>query len=220
MILETLKKATNVAKQFNVDSFIVESNFIRGINEERTSAIFTNISLPLECSIGINRIDVLLSRMLLADDLDLIIEADGTNASNLIFKNDKLNVEYRTANSNRITAPKSLQVKDLYQIMIDKNLHKVLNKSKSALRADNLTIICNDNKISYQLNDDLDKLIYNDGEATHIEDSLEDINFIYNYSIKSLLNAFAKCDDKIIITEKGMIHFIVDDIDVYLLPKK
>ena len=220
MILETLKNVTNVSKIFQVDSFIIEKNIIRGINEDRTSAIFTKVDLDIEYAIGVNRIDVLLSRITLADDLILEIIGNNDEANKLVFTNDKMSVEYRTGKISTITAPKSLQVSDLYEISIAKELSKFLSKCKSALKVDKLTIMCNDNKVSYKLSDDnSDNLVYSDGVAVSLNDS-DPINFVYDYSIKSLLNAFTKCDEKIIITEKGMIHFVMDDIDVYLLPLK
>jgi archaellin len=219
-MIETLKKVTNVAKIFQVDSFIIEKDIIRGINSERTSAIFTKVDLDISHSIGVNRIDVLLSRITLSDDLTLEIIGDTNEAQKLVFKNDKIEVEYRTGKISTIVAPKSLQVSDLYEISIAKELSKFLTKSKSAMKIDNMGILCNNNQVSHKLNDDNnDKLVYSDGEAISLNDS-EPVNFVYNYSIKSLLNAFSKCDEKIIITEKGMIHFIMDGIDVYLLPLK
>lgn len=216
--------AVHVAKLFSIESFIIEPNIIRGINEDRTAAILTECDIDIGCSaIGINRMDVLLSRLNLISG-DAIIECiskDDGEASKILISTDRLNLEYGCANTLAIKAPTSAKVKDLYEITIEESLVNVLKKGRTAMKTDVIMIMCDNNSVQYKLQDENnDKLLYNEGFAHNLVDD-EDINFVNRYPIKSILSAFTDCDaKKFYITERGMIKINTRGIDLYIPQKQ
>lgn len=216
--------ATSVAKLFGIEQFIVEPEVIRGISEDRTAAIFTPCDIEIGCAaIGINRIDILVSRLALGigNQIDCVSDGPLADASMLSIKSPKMKVEYRCAKTKSITAPKELKVADLYEVAFDDDLVKTINKGKTAMKADEIAILCSNNSVSYKIYDESnDKLLYEDGEAVNLVDD-EDINFTHVYPIKSIINAFTKSTEKRFwITGNGMLHIQVNEIDVYIPVKK
>jgi hypothetical protein len=222
--VSTILNATSIAKMFGIEQFIIEPHIIRGISDDRSAAIFTPCDIDIGCAaVGVNRIEILQNRLALSNgnSIDCISDGPLADASMLIIKSSKLNVEYRCAKIKGITAPKELKVADLYEISIDADLAGMINKGKSAMKAEELAIMCNDNRVSYKIYDDNnDKLVYDDSVAVNLT-SDDDINFTYVYPIKSIIQAFTKCtDNKFYITNNGMLHIQVSNIDVYIPIKK
>jgi|688.fasta_scaffold00062_50 hypothetical protein len=216
--------AVHVAKLFSIESFIIEPNIIRGINEDRTAAILTECDINIGCkSIGINRMDVLLSRLNLVSN-DAIIEchtkSEDMDADKISITTDRLNLEYSCANTLAIKAPTSAKVNDLFEVSIEESLVNILKKGRNAMKTDVIMIMCDNNSVQYKLQDENnDKLLYNEGFAYNLVDN-SDINFVYKYPIKSILSAFTDCDaKKFYITERGMIKINTKGIDLYI-PQK
>lgn len=232
MLLETqtidsILSSVLVAKQFDIESLIVSPNKISGMGENATAAIFTEMDNDIGCAgIGINRLDVIGSRIALIDpeelEVDCIFDYSDDEAKSLIFKSKKMKVGYRCANTKKIKAPASLEVRKLYQLTIPETLYDVLNKSKRAMKADEIVILSEDNNISYKILDgENDELLYSDGTAVNIQDEFQDVNFIIRYPITYFLKALKGCNSgEFFIMEKDMLHCVINGVGVYIPKKK
>jgi hypothetical protein len=232
MILDTktvdnLISSVAVAKQFGIESIIMYPDKVSGISDNATAAIFTLCDNDIGCaSIGINRLDVLGSRITLIEPEDLEVEcifdfSDG-DAKSLKFKSKKMKVGYRCANTKKIKPPSSLAVLPLYRFTISDKLYDILNKSKRAMKSDEIVIQSEDNEVSYKILDgDNDELLYSEGTAVNIQDETQDVNFIVRYPIAYILKAIQGSDTgEYFIMEKDLFHCVINGVGVYIPKKK
>jgi hypothetical protein len=232
MILDTqtvdnLISSVAVAKQFGIESFIMYPDKISGISDNTTAAIFTICENDIGCAaVGINRLDVLGSRITLIEPEDLEVDciydfSDG-EAKSLKFKSKKMKVSYRCANTKKIKPPSSLAVKPLYRIEITEKLYDVLNKSKRAMKSDEIVILSEDSEVTYKILDgDNDELLYSEGTAVNIEDEFQAVNFIIRYPIAYILKALQGSDTgNFFIMEKDLFHCVINGVGVYIPKKK
>lgn len=225
--VENLLSSVIVAKQFDIECIIATPERISGLSNDATTAIFTEFDNDIGCAgIGINRLELISSRIALIDpeelQVDCIFDYSDDEAKTLIFKSKKLKVSYRCAGTKKIKAPASLAVKKLYKIEIPEKLYDTLNKSKRAMKSDEIVIQSEDNNVSYKIMDgENDELLYSDGTAVNMQDDHQDVNFIIRYPISYILKAIKGCDtNEFYITEKDMLHCVIHGIGVYIPKKK
>ena len=217
-----IKNALLVSKQFGISVLKIDDNGIRGTDDDGTVALSSPMSLNIGGTVGINRIEFLLNRLNILDEPTVEINYDATNISESIsLYNKKTVIEYRTANANRFKVPSVPKDGDLYQISITEDLKNTLTKGKAAMKSDIITLLCNDNKLSYKIADETsDTLLYNAEYVVNMTDDEEPANFVNVYSIKALLYAFNSCDEVVGIDKKGILRFNINNSNIYLLPKK
>lgn len=223
-VVEKILATTKVAKIFGLESFIVNPHIIRGFKSDGTFAINTPCDLDIGCAgIGINRIDVLHGRLALVDEnvtLDCVFDTPESYARLLHIKSKKLNVEYRFAREEGIKCHKQFNVTDFYRVELTDELKKVLAKSKNAMKSEVVTIICDNGEVSFKIADENnDKMIYQ-GDTIGYLTNEENASFVYNYDIKLLLLAMANTSKNYFnVATRGILHFIIDDIDAFVINK-
>jgi hypothetical protein len=222
--VETILRATAIAKIFGIEQFIIEPHVIRGISGDKAAAIYTQCDIDIGCAaIGVNRIDLLMSRLALGIDnkIECIFDHESDDARMLSISSSKMRVEYRCAKVRTIQAPKELKVADLYRVDFSSELAPVINKAKTAMKAEDVSIMCSDNEVTYKIMDENnDKMLFEDGIADNIR-SADAVNFIHTYPIKAIYQGLLKSSNsQYYITEKGMLHIVVNGIDLYLPAKQ
>lgn len=214
------------AKLFEIESLIVEPHVIRGINSKSSSAIFTECTNNIGCvAAGINRFDVLGKRIMLVDpnesSIELEYDDEDDEASMIRIKSKKINIAHRCGAIRTIQAPKSLAVSPIYRIEFTDELYKSLSLAKNAMKTDEILILSEDGNVSYELNDQSDKLQYIDGTAVNIDDEFKDVNFIIKFPLKYVLHLINGVDENVFyIMEKDMMHGVVDGVGIYIPKKK
>jgi hypothetical protein len=226
MILEEetiniIKDALTVSKQFGLTVLKIDDNGIRGTDEDGKVALLSKIDLNVGGTIGINRIEFLLNRLNILKDPTVEIKYDSTNvATSISLYNSKTLIEYRTAHASRLKVPSVPKDGDLYQISITEDLKNTLTKGKSAMKSDIITLLCNDNRLSYKIADETsDTLLYDAEFVVNMSDDEQPANFVNIYSIKELLHAFNNCEEVVGIDKRGILRFNINNLNIYLLPK-
>jgi hypothetical protein len=217
-----IKDALIVSKQFGLTVLKIDDNGIRGTDEDGKVALLSQLDLHIGGTIGINRIEFLLNRLNILDNPTVKVNYDANNISESIsLYNKKTVIEYRTAKADRLKVPSVPKNGDLYQMSITDDLKNILTKGKSAMKSDIITLLCDDNRLSYKIADETsDTLLYNAEYVVNMVDDDEPANFVNVYSIKALLYAFNNCEDVFGIDKRGILRFNIHNFNIYLLPKK
>lgn len=216
-----IKNALLVSKQFEISVMKIDDNGIRGTDKDGKVALLAKLDLTIGGTIGINRIEFLLNRLTILDNPTVEVKFDANGISESIsLYNKKAVIEYRTAKADRLKVPSVPKDGDLYQISITDDLKNTLTKGKSAMKSDVITLLCNDNRLSYKIADETnDTLLYAAENVVNMSDDDEPANFVNVYSIKALLYAFNSCDEVVGIDKKGILRFTINNLNIYLLPK-
>jgi hypothetical protein len=88
------------------------------------------------------------------------------------------------------------------------------------MKSDIITLLCNDNRLSYKIADETsDTLLYDAEFVVNMSDDEQPANFVNIYSIKELLHAFNNCEEVVGIDKRGILRFNINNLNIYLLPK-
>lgn len=226
--IKQITQAVKTAKIFNIESFIIEPNIIRGIDEGRTVAIFDdNLSIDIDCSIGINRLDILSNRLTLfegfaGNTIECIIDNNTNEAQSLVIRIKKAKVEYKCAKIKAIKAPKEIQVPREYKMDIGDDVVNMIIKADTAMKAETINVICNDDIITYQFidaNNDMFEWESGNTMVNLINDNPS--NLSYRYPVKLVMLALKhNTSGNFYITYKGMLNTDVNGYNIYIPSKQ
>ena len=227
-LISYIENVVKTAKSVNIESVIIEPNMVRAIDEARTVVLFQNENVPEMPfgSIGLNRIDVFLSRLIIAksqDDftIDVVVDDDDDFARSLIMKGTKTKVDYRCANPSIIQAPRQINDNLVYKIELNSDAVSLLQAGQGAMGSEHVTISFGDDGVSFELkdiNNDVLKHTFADNAEILSEDVEE--SFSHRYPIKTLLALFKQNPDGYFeIGEKGILNIEVNDLNIFVLPQ-
>jgi len=227
---EQIKYIENVVKtgiSINIDNIIIEPEMVRAIDDARTVVLYQNTNVPeMEFgSIGLNRINVFLSRLDIAksrDDFtfDVIVNEEDEYARSIIMKGAGTRIDYRCANPATIQAPRQINDVLIYRIQLTPEAVMMLQRGQSAMGAEIASIVGNDG-VSFELTD-INNDVFKHVFAPDIEYLSEDVaeKFSHNYPVKTLLSLFKQNPEGYFeIGEKGILNIKVNDLDIYVLPQ-
>jgi hypothetical protein len=114
-----------------IESIIIENGYVRGINESRSYAIFSNQDVPeFPQKIGLSRLGALKQRLdLFVGNKDSVIEAKESERgeiSSLEISLGKNKVQFRCTSTMLIKAPKSISDPAAFKISMSKEELKML----------------------------------------------------------------------------------------------
>jgi hypothetical protein len=227
-IIHQIIQAVKTAKLFGIESFILEPNIIRGIDETRSVAIFdNNITFDINYSIGINRLDILVNRLTVFNSIenfsvDCIIDEKINEARSLVIKADRVKVEYKCARIKAIQAPKTIEDTRKYKLEISEDIANLFIKADSAMRAETMNISCNDDVVTYEFVDSNNDVFQYESTlkaVNLVNDNF--VNFRHKYSVKLIMLAIKHNNTgNFYITNKGMFNADVNGINVYIISKQ
>ena len=226
--IDTIIKAVKTARIFDVESFIIEPDRIRGMSESRSAFLYNGgLNIDIECAIGINRSDILVNRLTLFDGredrtIECKIDDRTGEAHSLIIKSNKVKAEYKCAKVKAIRAPKSIYVEKEYHLEIGEDAVNMIVKADAAMKAETLVIRCNDDVITYEFKDsNNDVFQYEAGNRMVNLINDQPANLSYCYPVKVILLALKHniCGN-FFITEKGMLATEVNGMTIYIPSKK
>lgn len=221
--------AVKTAKLVGIENIIIEPNAVRGVDETSSVVLLQTENVPAMSfqSIGLTRIDAFVSRYEIVRTLDnFAIEAimdDGdTYVKNLKMKGKKVKIEYRCSDPERIRAPQKLNGDYVASIELTGEAVHLLHKGQAAMSTDIVTVLCNqDGEVSFEMvdinNDVFKHVLANKVDILNGEDSL---SFAYRYPLKTILALFKQDSAATMcITERGILQFPVNGMNIHLLPK-
>jgi hypothetical protein len=222
-----IQTVVNTAVLIGIDNIIIEAGMVRAIDENKTVVIFQdeNVPTPLFGAIGLNRINVFTSRFDIIknrDDASIEVTVDDGRvfARSLIMRSKGIKVDYRCANPATIQAPRQINDTMKYRVPLTAEAVMLLQKGQSAMGADTVSIISNDNGVSFELAD-----INNDVFSHVFTQNVESLDngkttFAHRYPVKTLLSMFkSNAEGDFYVGGKGMLKFMVNGLDVYVIPQ-
>lgn len=143
----------------DIQSVIVEDNFVRGINESKTCVIISDFNVPkFPQKIGLSRLSSLKQRLdLFLNKSDIVIDAkesDRGEINSLDISAGKNKVQFRCTSSMLIKAPKFINDEAAVRVFVEKDeLKMILNAIKVMGGKKVLIAIKKDCSVSFQISD-------------------------------------------------------------------
>lgn len=226
--LAYIQNVINTAQLVGIDDVIIEPGRVRAIDENKTVLLFQDENVPEMTfgSIGLNRISTFLSRLDIARTqegfhVSSVIDSDNEFARSLTMKAKGIKVDYRCANPRTILAPKNVNDVLVCRINITPEAVYLLQKGQTAMGADVVSVISNDDGVTFELMDvNGDKFSHTfTHEVTKITDDA-DTTFVNKYPLKTVLSLFKhNPEGAFSIGRKGILNIVVNHLNVFVLPQ-
>lgn len=222
-----LEKVVTTARKIGVEDVIIEQGAVRAANEDRTIVIYHKAdvpSLPFD-SIGLSNTATFLSRLdIVKGEKDFAIEVTTHETKgyvkNMLLKAKGIKVDFRCANPDMIQAPKNVSSNLQCLVPLSADAVVLLAKAQAAMKADTVTIISNEDGVTFELYD------VNSDKFTHTFDvNVEslgggDTRFVHAYPLKVILPLFKEnSDSNFAIGEKGLMNIDSNGFDLYVVPQ-
>jgi len=228
-VVNFIQRAVKTAKLVGIEKIIIETDCVRAMDSDKTVVIneTNNIpQLPFD-SIGIGVIDLFLSRLEIAKtqknfSVDAKLDDQDNTVLALAMKATGTNIGFKCANPASIQAPKRVMDEMVRRVALPDEAVLLMQRGQSAMGADDITIISNDDGVSFEfvdVNNDIFKHTFAD-TAQPIGNSGADTRFAYRYPIKTLLSLFKQgADGNFEVGQKGILSISVNGFKVYVLPR-
>ncbi len=228
--LAYIQNVVETALLVHIDSVIIEPDKIRAVDDDRLVVIFQDHDVPVLPfrSIGLNRIDIFMSRYQIAKSCDNVeIEATLDDAKEfaraLTMKGKGVKIDYRCANPATIAAPKTLNDTVKYRITLTPEAVLLMSKGASAMKADEIEFVGDPvDGVSFKMEDiNKDTFVHTFASSYTLEGATGmPSKFAHRYPVKHLLTLFKQCPDgDFFLTSKGMIKVVVNKLDLYIPPR-
>jgi hypothetical protein len=233
-----VQNVVKTAQLVKIGNIIIEPDKVRAIDDEKSVVLFQDVDVPAMpfTAIGLNRIDVFMNRLEVArgvDDFELEavmpdLDPEKPDAPKfaraLIMKGKGIKIDYRCANPATIQAPKSINDKVKYKILMNPEAVLLMSKGQSAMSSDEVVLTSSDEGIVFEMTDiNGDAFTHNFAEKATVVDktvSGKDVNFTHKYPLKVILPLFkVSSDAPFFVTTRGMLKVVVNGLDVYVLPR-
>jgi hypothetical protein len=231
-VLDYIEKVVNVAKTAGIDNIIIEKDKVRAIDDDKNVVIFQTTDVPKFPfgAIGLNRISVFASRYDIAKaSKDFSVEAtiddtaddEPSFVRSLLLKGKGVKIDYRCANPKTIQAPKALNDTITHKVQMTADAVQMLTKGQSAMAADEVAFAGNKNSVSLEMKDNnSDVFEYTFGDTVLLENGHKVADFHHRYPIKIINPLFKQNPDGYFtLSSRGMMNIVVNDINVFVLPR-
>ena len=222
-----IKNVVETGQIVGIDNVVIEPGKVRAMNDDKTVVLFQEENVPdIGFSVGLNRIGTFLNRLDVARTQDsfavnVITDDCDEFARSFTMTAKGFRVNYRCANPKTVAAPKKVNDEMIYSIQLTGQAVYMLQKGQSAMGADVVSLICNDEGVTFQFEDvNSDKFAHTfTEEVKQLGDGAE-TSFTYKYPIKVLLALFKKEPEAVFkIGRKGMLNVVVNTLNIFVLPQ-
>lgn len=230
--LAYIEKVISTASLLGIENIIIEPGRVRAVDEDSTAILLQQANVPPMPfgSIGINRINIFNARYNVvreAAKFELTANVEGpegaTYARSLLMKARGVKIDYRCANPATIRAPKGFNDVVKYRAQMHPDAVAHLQKAATAMESDELLLVGNDTSVSFEVadvNGDKMTLVFGDTVDNMVSDDESPVYFAHKYPIKTLQRLFKhNPDGYFYVTSRGMLKIIVNELDVYILPR-
>lgn len=226
-IVDQIEHIVRTAQKVGIDSVVIESDIIRAIDEHRTVVMNHKHDLDLPfSSIGLTRTNVFLSRLDIARtqtdlSVDVNVDDDKDFVKSIVMKSKGVKVDFRCGDPSNIKAPKSVNDELVCGVKLDPTTVVLLQRGQNAMNTDVVTIVSNDERIFFELQDDNgDKLdhTFENQQVNSINDG--DTHFVHTYPLKIILPLFKENpEQEFLIGKKGILNISLGGINMFVLPQ-
>lgn len=226
-ILQYIEGVVNTAHRIGIEDLIIEDGLIRAMDENKTVVIHHTKNVPdlPFTSIGIGRINVFLSRLNIVKgqpnfNIDITTHDTEKYVKTMLMSAKGVKVDFRCANPKQIQAPKTVNDTLKCLVPLDADAVVLLQKAQQAMGAENVTIISNDEGVSFELYDSAnDKFTHTYKPKVEPLDG-DDVQFVHTYPLKIVLPLFKEnADGDFAIGKKGIMNIAINGINLWVLPQ-
>lgn len=233
-MMEFIENVIRTAQLAKIDNIIIEPGKIRAINEDKSVVLLHDTDVPTFPfgSIGLNRIDVFLTRYNIVRDAKHEIEVAMPDqlkpntqpfARGIVMTAPGIKIEYRCANPSTISAPKEIKDAVKYQVKMTPEAVSLMTKGQSAMSATEITLVGSKDGVSFEISDiNTDQFTYKFADTIlNVEAGDSTIpTFRHKYTLKEILPLFKHSPDSMFeITSRGILKLNVNAFTMYLLPR-
>lgn len=227
--LAYIENVVETASLVHIDDIIIETDRVRGIDQDRSVVMLQNFNvpeLPFK-AIGFNRLDIFTSRYQIAkicDNLEVEATQDDKNefVRSLTMKGKGAKIDYRCPNPAALQSiPKNFNDPVKYKIKMTPEAVLLITRGVSAMKADEIEFVGNKDGVSFKMEDiNKDAFVYKFSDDLQPEGDGTITNFAYRYPIKNLLVLFKQRPDQYFsITSRGVVKITVNNLDLYIPPR-
>jgi hypothetical protein len=242
--VKRLKLLLQTASLAKIDKLIIEDGIVRGVDDNQTVVIISNIDVPDfgGAKVGLIKLQTLANRISLFDsNTDLVVETieaptrnneSDVNVSSLKLSSKGSKFEFKLGRVDLIKAPKRINDIMAWSIIIPSDLIKTVITAANTMDADQIAVVCKTTgEVSFEIIDSSNGT--NDTFITKITDNIDWIldeddkpiqSFVHYYSMTALLPllkvAATHGDPAILIGEEGMLQITVNNYTLTLLPRE
>lgn len=220
-IIKFIEDVVQTAKLVDIDNIVIEPERVRGMDENRSVVLFhedEDLNLGIG-SIGLTRIDTLLSRLEMVktqDEFEVVatIDKEREFVRSMTIKAKGTKVEYRCADPTHINAPRQINDTMMATVQLTPEAVLLLHKAVTAMgNAEFVTIKCNGDEVTFELED------INGDVFDHTFAKGVDHNFSYKYPVKTLLALFKQNSNGVFeVGQKGIVRVTHNNLGVLVLP--
>lgn len=221
--IEFIKGVVETALLVNIDSVVIETGRVRGMDENRTVVLFQKNEDEFDFefgSLGITRINDFLSRLRIAQmqenfTVEAVIDDEKDFIRSIIMKAKGTKIDYRCADPTHISAPRIINDIMESTIHLDVNAFNILKSGVAAMgNVELVTIKSVNGNVTFELED------VNGDNLNYMFDEGIDHNFSHKYPVKTLLALFKQDPEGAFeIGQKGMLRVSYKKLGVYVLPR-
>jgi hypothetical protein len=226
--IQFLEQIVKTARMVGIEDVIIEPTTIRGMDEDRTIVLYhtANIpTLPFD-AIGLSRIGTFQSRLDIVKGqekfaVDVTTHETEGYVKSMVLSAKGVKVDFRCANPKTIQAPKNISDTMATLVSLDSDSVVLLSKAIAAMKAETVTIISNDDGVTFELYDvNSDKFTHTFKSSIEPLGSNDDTKFVFSYPTKIVLPLFKEnSDSNFAIGEKGLMNIDMGGFDLYILPQ-
>ena len=224
VVIQQIKKATDIAKITKLENIIIDTDTIRGMDDMRQVILLHHHSddLPFE-SLALTRIPSFITRMgIIQQDENFEVQASihNNNVTDLKMSGMGTNISFRCADAAQQNVPKQITDEMQFRIPFTDDMIDAVKNAVASMKMDAITIIGKDDVVSIEMID-VNNDIFNFSFTSNIENLLDDEppRFTKRYQVKNLLPLLSNCEIGYFeIGKKGALIINVFDLNVYLVP--
>lgn len=234
-----IENVLRTAQMVGIDNVVICPDGVAGIDSDKKVLMLETNNVPEFPfgAIGVNRLDIFLSRLALAKSCDNFTmeyetatnKDETTFARQVIFKGTGVKVEYRCANPTTVLAafsdknkfPKNLNDPKCFSVPLTAEAALLLAKAQSAMGADLVELVSDDGGVYFKLSD------ISSDEFTHtfaarpkiLDEGSDKTAFNYLYPVKLLLPLFKQNSQAtLLIGRRGTVSMAVNNLNITVFP--
>lgn len=222
-VITHIRKAVQTASLLGIDDICIDDGLVRAMHKDRTVLIIApnDIDVPFN-SMGISRIPQFLSRLSIVSEHDkstIDYAATDDIVKSVVMKCPGTKIDFKCADPSGIVAPRKTNDVITYGIDITEESIDLLKRSEAAMKADEVTIISNDEGVSFELNDVNNDIFKHELQTKAEIIEGESLAFAFRYPAKLLISLFRNNVTHFEVAQRGSLKLNLNGFDIFVLPK-
>lgn len=224
-LYELLLNTIKTAKLLDIECFVIEKNLIRGIDDTKSIFINSTHDCEMTADIGITRVSLLNNRIKLIDvEKSKFTETLANNKmciANIRVQDGRSRLDIRCANVSLIQAPKNLKDLPKYRMTLKAEDIAQFIKSNQAMKTEVVYLVNEDERVYFEFTDsNKDSLqLEIDADICGFEDHpLSSFKYAYDPAYLQLVLKNNN-GEELLMGGRGTLRTIINNINVWLLPK-